>query len=168
MHSMNLWFKVDMQPHCKKKVHIHVLSLAVRKVSRLWVHADTSSFWTLHQIPLTLSLSLCSVLVTSQRSAAWPFSLINPAYTHSLIHTCTAGSSKVLGCWVSWKSTEHLIKTFWAFCLMAAAAQSPEAASFGCLSPGQWFMLCHYFNPLDLQSSQWAWHPSPAACPWKV
>lgn len=31
-----------------------------------------------------------------------------------------------------------------------AAAQIPEAASFGRLSPGQWFMLWHCFNPLDL------------------
>lgn len=121
MYSAYLCFKMYTF-NVKKSMFVWypcVHSLVVRKIWRLWVHADTSSFWTLNQIPLTLSLSLCSVLVTSQRSAAWPFSLINPAYTHSLIHTRTAGSSRVLGCWVSWKSTEHLIKTFRAFYLMA-------------------------------------------------
>lgn len=36
-----------------------------------------------HQLPLFL----CSVLVTSQGSAVWPLTLINPAYKHSLAHT---------------------------------------------------------------------------------
>jgi len=50
----------------KEKVHIHVHSWAVL---RLWVHADTSSFWTLNQIPLTLSLSLLSISHKSKISS---------------------------------------------------------------------------------------------------
>lgn len=66
-------FKVDMYAQNVKKSKFVwypcVHSLAARKVWRLWVHADTSSFWTLHQIPLTLSLSLLSISHKSKISS---------------------------------------------------------------------------------------------------